>query len=178
MASEAIERILARKWFYRFRLPDDRVTDTYVGEKVLQFHADRLRMLNRVLDERFPDSLGEKTGLDLACHQGFYALKLAQRGLRRVVGVDVRQEHIDSANLIKSAFGLDDLVFRCQDVNDSSLRDFEPADLVLLLGLIYHLEDPIGVLRLARQLTKSTCIIETQIAAPTRKTEPEQQRRK
>ena len=135
-------------------------------------------MLNRVLDETFPDSLGEKTGLDLACHQGFYALKLAQRGLRRVVGVDVRQEHIDSANLIKSAFGLDDLVFRCQDVNDSSLRDFEPADLVLLLGLIYHLEDPIGVLRLARQLTKSTCIIETQIAAPTRKTEPEQQRRK
>lgn len=42
-------------------------------------------------------------------------------------------------------------------------------DVVLLLGLIYHVEDPVGVLRRARRLTRGLCLIETQL---TRQDEP------
>lgn len=163
--SESIESVLARKWFYRFELPGNRVTDTYVDEEALRFHADRLEMLNGALDEAFAGSLEGKTCLDIACHQGFYALNLAQRGLR-VRGVDVRQEHVDAANLMKSALGVEDVVFGCRDITDCTADDFEQADVVLLLGLIYHLEDPIRILRLARALTKRVCVIETQVASP------------
>ena len=38
-----------------------------------------------------------------------------------------------------------------------------PRDLVLLFGLIYHLENPIGALRVARKLTRRVCVIETQV---------------
>jgi hypothetical protein len=37
-------------------------------------------------------------------------------------------------------------------------------DAVLVLGLVYHLEDPIGALRAARSHTGRLCIVETQVA--------------
>jgi tRNA (mo5U34)-methyltransferase len=46
-------------------------------------------------------------------------------------------------------------------LNANALGTFE---VVLCLGLIYHLENPIGALRKAHALCKNVCIIETQIA--------------
>jgi hypothetical protein len=34
---------------------------------------------------------------------------------------------------------------------------------VLMLGLLYHLENPVGALRIARALTGRLCVIETQV---------------
>ncbi len=39
---------------------------------------------------------------------------------------------------------------------------FEPADVVTMFGLLYNLEDPIGVLRRARRLAKRVLVVETQ----------------
>ena len=38
----------------------------------------------------------------------------------------------------------------------------EPADIVINFGLMYNLENPIGVLRRSRQLTKRVLLVETQ----------------
>jgi hypothetical protein len=38
-------------------------------------------------------------------------------------------------------------------------------DVVLILGLIYHVEDPIGALRHARALTRGLVVIESQLTA-------------
>ena len=32
-----------------------------------------------------------------------------------------------------------------------------------MLGLLYHVENPVGALRLARALTRRACVIETQV---------------
>jgi hypothetical protein len=39
-----------------------------------------------------------------------------------------------------------------------------PADFTLLYGLLYHLEDPLRVLRVASSLYRDTLLIETQLA--------------
>jgi tRNA (mo5U34)-methyltransferase len=39
---------------------------------------------------------------------------------------------------------------------------YEPADIVIAFGLFYNLENPIGVLRRARGLTKRVLLIKTQ----------------
>src|SRR5262249_11454929 len=36
-------------------------------------------------------------------------------------------------------------------------------DVTLLFGLLYHVNDPVGVLHRARALTKTVCVIETQV---------------
>lgn len=55
--------------------------------------------------------------------------------------------------------------FQRFDFNDQSAFPLAGEfDLVLMLGLIYHLENPVGALRLARQHTRRLCLVETQIA--------------
>ena len=41
--------------------------------------------------------------------------------------------------------------------------DIGTISLVLMLGLIYHLENPVGAIRTAAELTDRVCLIETQV---------------
>jgi len=50
------------------------------------------------------------------------------------------------------------------DVHETTPERFGTHPLVLCFGLIYHLENPVGALRVARSLCKRLCLIETQVA--------------
>ncbi len=52
--------------------------------------------------------------------------------------------------------------------DDRRRLELDPAqlgqfDVVLVLGLVYHLERPMDALRLARRLTRGVCLIESQL---------------
>ena len=49
------------------------------------------------------------------------------------------------------------------DIHEQSPDQVGQFDVVLMLGLLYHLENPVGALRVCRSLCKDLCIIETQI---------------
>jgi tRNA (mo5U34)-methyltransferase len=78
------------------------------------------------------------------------------------VGIDFQQSHMEDAALIKAVYGLDNCEFIQADIATLDTSTIEPADVVTMLGLLYNLEDPIGVLRRARRLTKKVLIVETQ----------------
>jgi tRNA (mo5U34)-methyltransferase len=86
-----------------------------------------------------------------------------------VVGVDLRPVNVRRAELVRDHLGVDSgrLEFRVANVFD--LVDLEAFDVVLLLGLVYHLENPVGAVRVARALTRSLCVVESQL---TRQTAP------
>lgn len=162
--TEAEHDIMTRDWFYRFELPDGRVTPTYDDGALDAVHATRLAMLEGVLDAQFGPSLARRSAVDLACHQGWFATKLAERGAD-VLGVDARASHVADASLIRDAMQLDNLRLLQSDVHALSPDALGTFDVVLMLGLIYHLENPVGALRLARALTApgGVCLVETQI---------------
>jgi tRNA (mo5U34)-methyltransferase len=60
------------------------------------------------------------------------------------------------------------LSFRCADVFELDPDDLGCFDVVLVLGLVYHVEDPAGALRRARALTRSLCAIESQLTRQSR----------
>jgi SAM-dependent methyltransferase len=155
---------MEREWFYRFSLPDGRVTPSYASDDIALLHATRLRMLDSVVDPLLDGAWQSTSCLDLACHEGYFATHMAQRGCREVVGVDVRAEHIDNARLIGEALGLDQLRFESHDVLALSSGELGQFDVVLLFGLLYHLQDPLRALRVARSHTRRVCVIETQVA--------------
>jgi hypothetical protein len=84
-------------------------------------------------------------------------------GARDVLAVDAREEHVADATLIRDALGLRNLRVAKSDVHALTADTFGTFDIVLMLGLIYHLENPVGALRVARALTKRLCLVETQI---------------
>lgn len=157
-------KALEQKWFYEFILPSGRKTKLNIPDFVAQIHTTRLAMMNSILEPYFMNKWPNTTAIDIACHEGYFATQLAKRGCKRVVGIDARPENIQKATLMRNIYQYTNLNFLEGNLKNLNSKDFEPADIVLMFGLLYHLEDPIGAIRFARALTKKICLIETQVA--------------
>ena len=161
MTDEIEERILAQEWFYRYQLPSGRWTSLYIPDDVAHIHETRLEMMSAALSPYFEQHGAGMTAIDLASHQGFFSMHLA-RHCSHVLGLEYKQRHVDSANLIKAVYQIANMDFRQENVETMAPGSYEPVDIVLMFGLLYHLENPIRVLRRARELTKKVLLIETQ----------------
>lgn len=159
----ALERVRARDWFYEFELPDGTRTRSHLPAGVEGIHATRLALMEQALDASVGRDCAQLTALDLACHQGWFALHLARRGFREVLGVDAREEHLADARLMAQVAGVKTLRTLRLDLEEAHAADVGVHDVTLMLGLLYHLENPVRVLRLARAATRRVLIIETQV---------------
>jgi SAM-dependent methyltransferase len=159
-----LEAIRGRSWFYEFDLPDGSRTASYLPEGVAAIHTTRLAMLWQALDPLVKGEWGRFSAVDLACHQGYFASHLARRGCRDVLAIDTREGHLADTRLIAQAYGLTRLRTARHDLEDVRPAEIgETFDFTLMLGLLYHVENPMRLLRLARALTRVACVIETQV---------------
>ena len=157
------QALLEREWFYPFELPSGAVTPTYGGGKLDAVHATRLAMMDSVLDAEYGSSLAGRRVADLACHQGYFASRMAARGADEVLGVDARDSHVADTNLIADVLGYEQMRAIQSDIHAVDTDALGTFDVVMMLGLIYHLENPIGAIRVAHALTSRVCFLETQV---------------
>lgn len=156
-----LSSVKQRVWFYEFELPDGSVTRTDVPPEVRDVHTTRRDMLRRVLRDHVPDA-AELSALDLASHEGYFSLELA-RHFRDVHGIEIRTDSLEAARQVTSALGARNVRFTQGDLQK---MDFDPAlqaDFVLLYGLLYHVENPIHLLRLASRMSRRHILVETQV---------------
>jgi tRNA (mo5U34)-methyltransferase len=103
--------------------------------------------------KRFADSIPRdltgKTVLDIGCNGGFYAIEMKRRGADRVLGVDFDEDYLAQARFAADVAGLD-IEFRRLSVYDVGALG-ERFDLVLFMGVLYHLRHPLLALDLIRQ---------------------------
>ena len=106
-------------------------------------------------------NLRGKSVLDIGCNAGYYSVQCKLLGAERVLGVDLSQgrpeDFIEQARFAASVLGVD-IEYRTQDF--LTLPD-DPFDVVLFIGVMYHLDDPIAGLRKAARLARHTLIVET-----------------
>jgi tRNA (mo5U34)-methyltransferase len=96
-----------------------------------------------------PADLRGKTVLDIGCNAGFYAMEMKRRGAERVVGIDSDEGYLAQARYAAQVNGID-IEFRELDVyHVANLR--EQFDLVLFLGVLYHLRHPLLALDLLHE---------------------------
>jgi tRNA (mo5U34)-methyltransferase len=105
-------------------------------------------------------SLQGKRVLDIACNSGFWSLQCALLGAE-VVGFDGRQELIDQANLLKSITGAQTAEFQLLDFWDMSPETLGTFDVVLNLGILYHLPKPLEALELTRAVARNIVLLDT-----------------
>ena len=95
-----------------------------------------------------------KSVLDIGCGPGHYSVTLAERGARRVRGVDVAEGMLQLATEHSRKAGVAGICeFRNADFNTSSAVD--PFDYVILMGLMDYMPDPKKVIEKAISLTRS-----------------------
>jgi tRNA (mo5U34)-methyltransferase len=149
MAEALRERVEAlAPWFHNIDLGGGVVTapDHFLGDyprfKFARF-ADAL-----------PADLTGKSVLDIGCNAGFYSVEMKRRGAARVLGIDSDDRYLAQARLATDALGWSDkdggVEFRNLSVYDVA-RLGERFDLVIFMGVLYHLRHPLLALDLIRE---------------------------
>jgi tRNA (mo5U34)-methyltransferase len=96
-----------------------------------------------------PSDLRGRTVLDIGCNAGFYSLEMKKRGADRVVGVDFDETYLNQARFAAEVSGLD-IEFRQLSVYDVA-RLGEKFDVVIFMGVLYHLRHPLLALDLIHE---------------------------
>lgn len=100
--------------------------------------------------DALPADLTGKSVLDIGCNAGFYSVEMKRRGASRVLGIDSDERYLAQAQLATRALGYNDVEFRKLDVyNVAELG--EKFDLVIFMGVLYHLRHPLLALDLIRE---------------------------
>jgi tRNA (mo5U34)-methyltransferase len=96
-----------------------------------------------------PADLRGKTVLDIGCNAGFYAIEMKRRGAARVVGIDSDERYLAQARFAAEVVGVE-IELRQLSVYDVA-RLGERFDLVLFMGVLYHLRHPLLALDLLHE---------------------------
>jgi tRNA (mo5U34)-methyltransferase len=145
-------------WFHNLHLPDG--AQTAPGSPLGDFPAFKWRELA----PHVPEDLTGWTALDVGCNAGFYTFELARRGAH-VTGIDVEPLFLRQAEWAAREFGLAHQVeFRRAQVYDLA-REQQPFDLVLFMGVFYHLRYPMLGMDILTGLTRRLMVFQT-LTAP------------
>jgi tRNA (mo5U34)-methyltransferase len=93
-----------------------------------------------------PQDLTGKSVLDIGCNGGFYSIEMKKRGAARVLGIDFDDDYLAQARFAADVTG-HDIEFRKLSVYDVGALS-ERFDVVLFMGVLYHLRHPLLALDL------------------------------
>src|SRR3954449_7913904 len=99
--------------------------------------------------EALPQDLRDKSVLDIGCNAGFYSMEMKRRGAARVLGVDSDEDYLRQARFAADVNGLD-IEFRKLSVYDVGALG-ETFDVVIFMGVLYHLRHPLLALDLIHE---------------------------
>jgi tRNA (mo5U34)-methyltransferase len=107
-----------------------------------------------------PADLRGQTVLDIGCNAGFYSLEMKRRGAARVLGVDSDEKYLAQARFAAETLG-HEIEFRQLSVYDVAQLG-EKFDVVIFMGVLYHLRHPLLALDLIREhVTKDLLVFQS-----------------
>ncbi|HRQ79925.1 MAG TPA: class I SAM-dependent methyltransferase [Azospirillaceae bacterium] len=131
------------------------------------WHGVRRQAIFERVHEYFGPSLAGLRCMDVACNSGFWSFELIDRGADSVFAFDVTEY------LVKDAFFVRDcrndrpeyqrIEFHVADYNNIDIPQ-SGFDLVLALGMMYHLTDVFGVAKRLAQATGRLAIIDSSVS--------------
>jgi tRNA (mo5U34)-methyltransferase len=96
-----------------------------------------------------PEDLHGKTVLDIGCNAGFYSIEMKKRGAERVVAIDFDEVYLAQARFAAEVEEVDIELRRLSVYDVAKLR--EKFDIVLFMGVLYHLRHPLLALDLIHE---------------------------
>jgi hypothetical protein len=110
-----------------------------MGDEAHEGQRSRLPQYVQVASDLLPMPLEQARVLDLAAHEGLFAIEFARRG-SEVLAVEIRQDHVEKARFARDVLELSNMEIRLDDVRNITRERDGGFDLVLCLGILYHLD--------------------------------------
>lgn len=166
MDTEQLRAEIARfpVWHYEFDLQGIKTPIRVPAHR--NRHAQRAHYFFDPLVDLFGGSLKGKRVLDLGCNAGYWSLKAIEAGCDYILGIDGRQMHIDQANLVFAAKGIEPerYRFRTGNVFTDDFSGEGPFDIVLCLGLLYHVSKPVELFESIAAINTDVLLIDTEVS--------------
>ncbi len=152
------------RWHYQFELAGH-ITPIFQADHINR-HEQRKNYFFRSLVNLLGGSLSGKRVLDLGCNAGFWSLCAIESGCDYVLGIDGRQMHIDQAEFVFDVKGINHshYDFYCGNVFDLLKENLGKFDIVLCLGLMYHINKPITLLEYISDVNTDLLVIDTSLS--------------
>ncbi len=151
MAAEAADY---GPWFHNLHLPDG--TQTAPDHPLGDFPDFKWRQIAGFL----PDDLTGWTVLDIGCNAGYYSIELAKRGAL-VTGLDIDPHFLRQAAWAARQFNLHERI----TLREGQIYDLahwsERFDLVLFMGVFYHLRHPLLALDIVAEKVQRLLVFQT-----------------
>jgi len=153
--SEHAQRIQQLEpWFHNLHLPDG--TQTCPSHPLGDF--PRFKWLQ--LAPHLPSDLSGVTVLDIGCNAGFYSIELARRGAQ-VTAFDIDEHYLNQARWAAALWDVSERIdFEVKQVYDLA-RTSERWDLVLFLGVLYHLRYPMLGLDIVSRCVRGKLVLQS-----------------
>jgi len=128
---------------------------------------ERFRRAAQIVADLTKVPFDEMRVLDLACLEGGYSVEMALHGAH-VVGIEGREANLRKAIFAKDTLGLTNLDLLQDDVLNVSVEKYGSFDVILCLGILYHLDAPdiFKFVNALGKMCKHLLIIDTCIALP------------
>ena len=147
---EQHSQVLEGSWWHSIDLGGGRMTPGVHSNEELRDNFDRFAL---------PASLEGKRVLDIGCWDGFYAFEAERRGAE-VVALDSWRP----ANFFTAREALDSRIpFHELSVYEATRERLGSFDIVLFLGVLYHLRHPLLALERVCELTRGVAVIESHV---------------
>jgi tRNA (mo5U34)-methyltransferase len=115
--------------------------------------------------DALPADLRGCTVLDIGCNGGFYSIEMKRRGADRVVGIDWDERYLKQARFAADVSAVD-VEFRRLSVYDVAALG-ERFDVVLFMGVLYHLRHPMLALDLLHEhVTRDLLVFQSMLRGP------------
>ncbi|MEZ2223999.1 TIGR04290 family methyltransferase [Rhizobium sp. RCC_161_2] len=129
-------------WFHNLRIGGvETAPDHFLGD----YPSFKWRRFKDVV----PADLKGRSVLDIGCNAGFYSLEMKRRNADRVVAIDTDPHYLRQAEFVAAQAGVD-IDFRQMSVYEVAKLS-EKFDLVIFMGVLYHLRHPLLALDLLRE---------------------------
>jgi SAM-dependent methyltransferase len=147
---------------YNLELADGEHT---IGADLVGAADANIRRVVQLVADHARRPLPELRILDLGCHEGGFSIELARQG-SDVVGIEAREAHFAKACYAKDVLGLSNVEFVRDDVRRVSVDQYGRFDVVLCLGILYHLPAPdvVPFLEQVAGLCARMAFVETQVS--------------
>lgn len=129
-------------WFHNMELGGIRTAPEH-------FLGDYPAVKYRHFRASLPENMSGLNVLDIGCNAGFYSLEMKRRGAARVLGIDTDEHYLRQARFAAEISGLDVHFERMAVWDVGALQ--ERFDLVIFMGVLYHLRHPLLALDLIHE---------------------------
>ena len=132
-------------------------------------HAEYMANRWKFLAPFIPEDLHGKSVLDIGCNSGFFSFQMRKRNAGRILGIDIMPHLLAQARFLSHWL---EQPLELKEMGAYDVESLGPFDVVIFIGVLYHLKHPLYALEKVASICTDTLYIQSKLQGSEKDFEP------